>query len=149
MKKVFWERWATITQIFTCDPTIQANLDERRRALSLISNKLSPLEWAILDKEPTLVEVEVVIKTFKSGKSPGLDDLTIEVLRACWEWIGKVCVDVVLAFWHDGILTPSSLWGVIKLIPKGGDGKFLKNWRPIMMLNLIYKIISKLLTFCI
>lgn len=60
------------TEIFTCDPWIQAKMDERRQAFLLISNKPNPLERAIHDKEPMFIEVEAVIKTFKSGKSLGL-----------------------------------------------------------------------------
>ena len=32
------------------------------------------------------------------------------------------------------------------LIPKGGEKKLLKNWRPISLLNYDYKIITKVLT---
>lgn len=39
----------------------------------------------------------------------------------------------------------SSIVGVIKLIPKDGDLSWLTNWRPIMMITMTYKIISKLL----
>lgn len=86
----------------------------------------------------------MVVKTFKTGKLSGLDGLTTEVLKACWEWVGGTCWEVIKAFQRDGILMPGALRGVIRLIPKGGDGEFLKNWRPITMLTLIYKIISKL-----
>lgn len=76
-------------EIFTKDPLIQANIKERRQVLSLISNKLTDLKRAILDREPTRDEVEAVVKTFKKGKLPGLNGLTAEVLQACWEWVGK------------------------------------------------------------
>lgn len=66
--------------------------------------------------------------------------------RACKEWVGDTCFQVVKAFWRDGILTANALCGVIRLISKGGDGDFLKNWRPITMLTLIYKIINKLIS---
>lgn len=69
-----------------------------------MSNKLSTVERAILNKDPMMAEVEVVVKSFKSGKSPGLDGLTVEVLHSCWEWAGEVYFNAVLAFWRDGIL---------------------------------------------
>lgn len=83
------------TKIFTMDPQIKVDSTERNRVFSLISNKLTALERAILDKETTMDEVEVVIKTFKSGKLTGLDGMTVEVLQACWEWVGKTFLDVI------------------------------------------------------
>jgi hypothetical protein len=38
------------------------------------------------------------------------------------------------------------LAGVIKLIPKGGERYFIKKWRPISLLNMLYKVIAKLLS---
>lgn len=72
-------------------------------------------------------EVEALLKSVKTGKSPGLDKLTIEVLTACWEWVGKVYFDVVTAFWKNGIMMAGALYGVIRLVPKGGDVALLKN----------------------
>jgi hypothetical protein len=40
-------------------------------------------------------------------------------------------------------LSPSFLTSSIKLIPKKGDVTLIKNWRPISLLNVGYKIISK------
>lgn len=36
--------------------------------------------------------------------------------------------------------------GIIKLIPKEGDLSWISNWRPITMLSITYKIISKFLS---
>ncbi|KAL3690974.1 hypothetical protein R1sor_004625 [Riccia sorocarpa] len=42
-------------------------------------------------------------------------------------------------------LLKADMQGVIKLILKGGDKKLLSNWRPISLMSLTYKIVSKLL----
>lgn len=90
-------------------------------------------------------EIDAIIKSFQIGKSPRLDDIIVGVLRGSLEWVKQDFVEVVCVFWIDGILTSRMLRGVIKLIPKLGDLEFLTNWRPITMLTLIYKVISKLL----
>lgn len=46
-------------------------------------------------------------------------------------------------------MTTGALRGVICLIPKRDDGEPLKNWRPITMLSLIYKVVRKLLALCL
>lgn len=65
-------------------------------------------------------EIEVVLKTFKLGKSLGLDGLMVEVVCECWSSVCEECLVVVLDFCRDGILTSRAAKGVIRFIPKGG-----------------------------
>lgn len=81
---------------------------------------------------------------FPGNKAPGLDGLPAGVLKKCWCWL-KECVEVIQSFWNDGILTLNTLRGVIRLIPKKGDLTKLNNWRPITLMSLLYKIVSKIL----
>ena len=48
------------------------------------------------------------------------------------------------AFSHD-TLGPIINTGIIKLIPKEGDKALIKNWHPITLLNVSYKILAKVL----
>ncbi|KAL3675635.1 hypothetical protein R1sor_025583 [Riccia sorocarpa] len=81
----------------------------------------------------------------KTNKAPGADGLTIEIVRTCWEWVGDECVKMVRAVWVNKRILRADCEGLIKLIHKGGERKDLGNWRPISLMTLIYKIISKLL----
>ncbi|KAL3699430.1 hypothetical protein R1sor_017452 [Riccia sorocarpa] len=81
----------------------------------------------------------------KSNKAPGADGLTIEVVRTCWEWVGDDCVKMVRAVWSKKRILRADCEGLIKLLHKGGERKDLGNWRPISLMTLTYKIISKLL----
>lgn len=98
------------------------------------------LDW-VLD----LAEVESVVKGLPSDKALGLDGLTSEVLKACWEWVSITYLELVREFWRDGTLMSAVVRGVLCLTPKGGDLDFLRNWHPITMLNLAYKIIRKII----
>ena len=57
---------------------------------------------------------------------------------------GKLEVFVVRALnesFRDGELSATQKQGIITCIPKGDKNKdFIKNWRPISLLNVIYKI---------
>ena len=44
-----------------------------------------------------------------------------------------------------GSLSPEINRGIIKLLPKEGDKTLIKNWRPISLLNVSYKILVKVL----
>ena len=52
-----------------------------------------------------------------------------------------------LTCYDKGTLTDSFRTAKIRLIPKKGEIKSIKNWRPISLLNCFYKIISRALTF--
>ncbi|KAL3683856.1 hypothetical protein R1sor_001878 [Riccia sorocarpa] len=53
---------------------------------------------------------------------------------------------MLLSYWQDGVLTICDAKDVIKLLPKNLERQRLRNWRPITLLTLTYKIISKVLT---
>jgi hypothetical protein len=54
-------------------------------------------------------------------------------------------LEMTLEFWRTGELVPKMKEGLIKLIPKKADKRRLKDWRPLTMLNVAYKVIAKLL----
>ena len=45
-----------------------------------------------------------------------------------------------------GELLPSQKNAIIRLLYKKGDHRLLKNWRPVSLLNVDYKILSKIMT---
>ncbi|KAL3693355.1 hypothetical protein R1sor_007006 [Riccia sorocarpa] len=71
--------------------------------------------------------------------------MTIEAVRAIGGPVGKDLLEMALAFWEGEQITWKQQQGVIKLLPKEGDKELIKNWSPIYLLNLGYKIIAKLM----
>ena len=64
-----------------------------------------------------------------------------------FDLLGKDLVDSFNASYRVGELAPSQRRGVITLIPKeDSDLSSLANWRPITLLNVDYKIASKVIT---
>ena len=68
-------------------------------------------------------------------KSPGCDGLTAEFYETFCNVIGNDLVEVINYGFQKGELNITMRRGVIVLIPKGGEKKLLKNWRPISLLN--------------
>ena len=81
-----------------------------------------------------------------NNKSPGNDGVTKEFYKTFWEDLKKpMCASITKAF-HRGELSHSQKQATIKLIEKKDrDKKLIKNWRPISLLNIDTKLISKVL----
>ena len=77
------------------------------------------------------------------GKSPGSDGLLAEFYVAFWDVLGPDFVEVLNASFDSGLLPFSQRVALISLVFKKGDRFLHKNWRPISLLNVDYKICSR------
>ena len=93
----------------------------------------------------TLEELDKSLKSFKSNKSPGNDGITVEFYEKFWPLVKKPLLDCLNSGYINGKLSTSQRQAVITLIDKGKDRRLLKNWRPISLLNVDYKIGTKVI----
>ena len=99
-----------------------------------------------LEGEITVNECQDILRTFKRGKSPGDDGFTWEFYNCFSDILGQDLVDNFNASYNAGEMSISQRRGVITLISKeDSDLSSLNNWRPITLLNLNYKIASKVI----
>ena len=95
----------------------------------------------------SLQELSDAVKTLNLGKSPGSDGFSVEFYLFFWDILGPLLLRVPNQCFRDGNLCDSMKGSVTRLVyKKRGDIKNLRNWRPISLLNVDYKIISKVLT---
>ena len=79
-----------------------------------------------------------------NNKSPGNDGLFQEFYEAFWEVIKDVFINLLKEAKIKGSLSISQRQVVIKLLEKKDqDKRFIKNWRPISLLNIGTKILLK------
>ncbi|CAM2119673.1 unnamed protein product [Caretta caretta] len=78
-----------------------------------------------------------------TNKSPGMDGLTVEFYRVFWDVLGPDLVTVWAESLQSGVLPLSCGRAVLALLPKKGDLRNLRNWRPISLLSTDYKIVVK------
>ena len=82
-----------------------------------------------------------------NNKSPGNDGLTKEFYETFWEELKTPLIFSFECAFIKVELSLSQKQAVIKLIEKlDRDKRFIKNWRPISLLNVDTKIISKVLS---
>ena len=99
-----------------------------------------------LEQSITLIELQTSLKDLKKRKTPGCDGLSVEFYITFWENIKELVYESIMFALEVGHLSLEQRRGVITLIPKKDTNKhLLKNWRPITLLNVDYKILTKLL----
>ncbi|CAM5166276.1 unnamed protein product, partial [Natator depressus] len=78
-----------------------------------------------------------------TNKSPGMDGLTVEFYHAFWDILGPDLATVWTESLQGGVLPLSCRRAVLALLPKKGDLRDLRNWRPVSLLSTDYKIVAK------
>ena len=112
---------------------------------NLLTNhiKLNDLESERLEGKLTYKEAQEALKDMKNNKSPGSDGFTSEFFKFFFLNIGHFLVRSLNYGFDQGELSVTQKQGIITCIPKEGkDKRYLKNWRPISLLNISYKIAS-------
>ena len=81
-----------------------------------------------------------------NDKSPGNEGITKDFYTQFWDAVKEpLCASIHQSF-IAGELSTSQKQSIIKLIEKKDrDKRFIKNWRPISLLNVDMKLISKVL----
>ena len=99
-----------------------------------------------MESDITITEIKAAIKTTARNKSPGLSGFSIDIYVVFWSKLKKHFHEAILYAQKNGILHESARNGLISLIPKKDrDPRYIKNWRPIILLESDYKIIAKVI----
>ena len=107
--------------------------------------KLTDEEKALMDKDITIEECAKALRFLPNSKSPGSDGFTAEFYKVFWSRISQLVFDSYLYAYRIGQLSIEQKRSVITLLPKKDKIlKLLKNWRPISLLNIDFKILAKL-----
>ena len=105
--------------------------------------KLTEKQKEILDRPVTATEILSTLKRLKNNKSPGTSGFQAEFFKFFWKDIGAFIVRSFNCSIRKGELSTSQKLGIITILPKGNKPReFLKNWRPISLLNTTYKLFS-------
>jgi exonuclease III len=107
------------------------------------NSKLSRVESEGLEADISLLELDNCVAECKARSAAGPDGIGNAFIKKFW-YLLRIPTQLYANFcFNSGTLTQTFSTGAIRLIPKKGDTHQIKNWRPISLLNNIYKIISR------
>ena len=106
-----------------------------------------PTEYLeMLGREICEDELFMALKGMARNKTPGSDGLTVNFYQFFWAELKGFLVPALMTALDENRLFPSAHDGVVLCIPKPNRNlELIKNWRPITLLNVDYKILSKLI----
>ena len=109
--------------------------------------KLNDIEKQLCDASLKIEEIAKALKQLKNDKSPGSDGLTTNFYKFFWTDISLFLFDSFKYSFKHNLLSDDQRRGILNLIPKPNkDLRYLKNWRPVSILNTDYKILTKALS---
>ena len=120
------------------DKDIQEIFNDLQTSPKLSLEEINKLEGEISDEE-----ILSILKKMKNNKSPGSDGFSVEFFKFFYKDIIVFIRRAINEGYRLGKLSVTQKKGIMTCIPKGDKSReFLKNWRPITLLNVIYKIAS-------
>jgi Reverse transcriptase (RNA-dependent DNA polymerase) len=106
------------------------------------NSKLTAAEADRIAKDFNLPELDEVVKDLNTKSAGGPNGLSNGVIKKIWKYIRVPLKNYANFCNNKGPLSHSFRTAAIRLIPKKGDASKIGNWRPISLLNCIFKVIS-------
>ena len=95
--------------------------------------------------EPSAFEFKLAIGKLKNHKSPGIDQIPAELIKAGGRTIGSAIHKLIISIWNKEELPEEWKVSIIVPIYKKGDKTDCNNYRGISLLPTTYKILSNIL----
>jgi hypothetical protein len=121
--------------IFSLDPSLWDD-----------GEKVSDAENSDLTRPFTEQEIKSALDQMEENKAAGPDSMPTEFYQYTWGIIKKDIIGLFNEFHDVGLAVSRLNYGVITLLPKVADAEKIQQYRPICLLNCLYKWITKVLT---
>ena len=106
--------------------------------------KLSDETKSDLERPISIEELGLLMTSMQKGKTPGCNGLPVEIYASLWDTTAVPLHNAILYAFNKGELHRSARRGIISLIPKKSrEGLYIKNWCPLTLHNVDYKILAK------
>ena len=139
MREILQEQARFYENLYTKDPQVNFNLENTS------NKKLDITQRILLESDLQQIEIAEAIKSMPRNKCPGPDGIPADFYKIFYSRIKDTLLEVLCHAKKLGRLHNTARYGVISLIPKHNkDRSYLAHWRPIVLLNVDFKILSKI-----
>lgn len=90
-------------------------------------------------------EIDQIVRRMPSDKAPGPDGFNGLFLKKCWQFIKDDFYGLCLAFYQGQIYLECINSSYITLVPKKDSPETVSDFRPISLMNISLKLITKIL----
>ena len=129
--------------LYTKEPEDESAQDT---LLSKINVKVQNEHSLILEKDITERDLHQALRELKPNKAPGPDGLTRAFYLKFWDVLKHNYIESIKETLREDELSEMQKRGAIRISHKKGDRTKLGNYRPITLLNVDLKILSRLLS---
>jgi hypothetical protein len=147
--------------------TIHGDEELLKHATSYYKSLFGPGEGDAIDVDPSLWPEESMVNTQENydltkpfseeeikfalfqmdkNKAAGPDGLPVEFFQVCWPIIKSDMLDLFEDFYLGNLDIKRIKYGIITLLPKTKEASMIQQFRPICLLNCLYKWFTKCLT---
>ena len=137
------EQYKFYSNLYSC---VEIDQNKMHELLDFNDKKVDEDDIEICDGEVCEEEIRKAIWEMANNKSPGSDGLTVEFYRHFYTFLQEILMKIFSTVHEKKILSRSMRSGILSLIyKKKGDRRLLKNYRPISLLQVDYKIIARVM----
>lgn len=131
-------------QLYQLDEQVENNMAAREDCFQYLHQSVIEEHNAELTKPLTLEEVSEVVKKLPKGKAPGIDTIPAEFYQEMWDDIEFDVFNFTSEVISQAHINNELNISKITLLPKTEDRSRIQNFRPISLLNTLYKVIAKI-----
>jgi Reverse transcriptase (RNA-dependent DNA polymerase) len=106
-------------------------------------SKLSEDQKNSCERDLTLFELDTAAESLRNSSAGGPDGISVKFVKKYWGMLRLPVRNYAKCCITKGSLTENFKTASIRMIPKKGNSNDIKNWRPISLLNVLYKVLSK------
>ena len=129
--------------LYSCKDSQLTDINLHDLLLNTETEKLSTQESNLIEGPLTYKEAGLTLKALQHNQSPGSDGFSAEFFKMFWKNLDHFIVRSTNHGFVKGELSITQREGIITCIPKDNKPRhFITNYRPISLLNCVYKIAS-------
>jgi hypothetical protein len=108
-------------------------------------DRITEEDRVFLTKKITLQEIKEAVFAMEQNKAAGPDGFNAEFYQAFWGVISDDLYNLIDDLYNHDLDLDMLNYGLVTLVPKGSDADKIQKYRPICLLNVVFKIITKIL----